>query len=71
MAGEINKRKEVKTMVEPTRRLVEHAHFAKRVLMKKGEENRVGFDRNKAKPLPELRLPPAYRLLARWFDGMP
>ncbi len=30
-------------MVEPTRRLVEHAHFAKRVLMKKGEENRVGF----------------------------
>lgn len=23
-------------MVEPTRRLVEHAHFAKRVLMKKG-----------------------------------
>lgn len=30
-------------MVEQTRRLVEHAHFAKRVLMKKGEENRVGF----------------------------
>ena len=26
-------------MVEPMRRLVEHAHFAKRVLMKKGEEN--------------------------------
>lgn len=30
-------------MVEPTRRLVEHAYFAKRVLMKEGEENRVAF----------------------------
>lgn len=30
-------------MVEPMRRMVEHAHFAKRVLMKPGEENRVGF----------------------------
>lgn len=30
-------------MVEPMRRMVERAHFAKRVLMKQGEENRVSF----------------------------
>lgn len=30
-------------MVEPTKKLVEHAYFSKRVLMKESGENRVSF----------------------------
>ncbi len=30
-------------MIEPTRRVVDHCYYTKRVLAKQGEEDRVGF----------------------------